>query len=155
MRPRAAHLRGAERQNFVAFLKNNSVVVTIIIIGHHHFTVTARTYIEKMIHPEILESDVANCRELPPRFPDVDLYAAGFPCQPFSLAGSMCGVQDQRGQVVKDILYQIARNRPKAYILENVKGLLSFEKVFNAILSSLRGIPGISAEHQYVFGCFF
>jgi|TARA_R100000231_G_scaffold62318_1_gene50647 DNA (cytosine-5)-methyltransferase 1 len=57
--------------------------------------------------------------------PYVDLYVAGFPCQAFSLAGKREGLKDTRGTLFFDLLKYLKAKKPKYFILENVKGLLS------------------------------
>lgn len=57
--------------------------------------------------------------------PGCDILTAGFPCQPFSNAGSRKGVHDSRGLLYKECLRIIARKMPKVVVFENVKGLLS------------------------------
>jgi site-specific DNA-cytosine methylase len=54
----------------------------------------------------------------------VDLYVAGFPCEPFSAAGVFLGLTDFRGQVVWGVLDYITCRLPAVFILE-VKKLLS------------------------------
>lgn len=58
-------------------------------------------------------------------FPQVDLVVAGFPCQPFSLAGKKMGFNDLRGQVIFHILKVVEHIQPSLVILENVKNLTS------------------------------
>jgi len=60
--------------------------------------------------------------------PDFDILCAGFPCQPFSLAGQRKGFQDTRGTLFFDIERILATKQPKAFILENVKGLVNHDK---------------------------
>ena len=50
----------------------------------------------------------------------VDLYVAGFPCQPFSLLGAQEGFNDKRGQLIFTIRNVIRRNFPKSFLLGNV-----------------------------------
>lgn len=58
--------------------------------------------------------------------PDFDLLTAGFPCQPFSYAGRLMGFEDKtRGTLFFDVLRILKEKRPKMFILENVKGLVS------------------------------
>ncbi len=57
--------------------------------------------------------------------PDCDILTAGFPCQPFSNAGSRKGVHDSRGMLYKECLRMISAKMPKVVVFENVKGLLS------------------------------
>jgi DNA (cytosine-5)-methyltransferase 1 len=54
----------------------------------------------------------------------VDIVLAGFPCQAFSIAGAKRGFEDTRGTLFFDVAKIIEDRRPKAFILENVKGLV-------------------------------
>lgn len=54
-----------------------------------------------------------------------DILCAGFPCQAFSIAGRREGFDDTRGTLFFDVADIISRKRPKAFFLENVKGLLN------------------------------
>jgi DNA (cytosine-5)-methyltransferase 1 len=57
--------------------------------------------------------------------PDFDILTAGFPCQPFSNAGNRKGVLDSRGTLFEEVERFVKSKQPKAFILENVKGILS------------------------------
>lgn len=57
--------------------------------------------------------------------PQGDILTAGFPCQPFSSAGSRKGVYDSRGMLYKECLRIIKNKMPKVIVFENVRGLLS------------------------------
>jgi len=59
---------------------------------------------------------------------DFDVLCAGFPCQAFSLAGRRLGFEETRGTLFFDVAEIIRRKRPKAFFLENVKGLLIHNK---------------------------
>ena len=72
-----------------------------------------------------------------------DLLCAGFPCQPFSYAGLNKGFDDStRGTLFFDILQILKENKPKMFLLENVKGLKSHEggKTLKIIENSLRSL---------------
>jgi len=58
----------------------------------------------------------------------LDMYFAGFPCQAFSIAGKRKGFDDIRGTLFFDTAEFIRINRPKVFVLENVKGLLNHDK---------------------------
>ena len=59
--------------------------------------------------------------------PDFDILCAGFPCQPFSIAGKRLGFEDTRGTLFFDVARIIKEKKPKAFILENVKGLANHD----------------------------
>ena len=69
-----------------------------------------------------------------------DLLCAGFPCQAFSLAGKKRGFEETRGTLFFDVAEIIRRKRPKAFFLENVKGLMIHDKgkTLEVILNVLR-----------------
>ena len=71
---------------------------------------------------------------------DFDILCAGFPCQAFSLAGKRLGFEETRGTLFFDVAEIIRRKRPKAFFLENVKGLLIHDKgkTIQTILNVLR-----------------
>lgn len=59
--------------------------------------------------------------------PDHEVLCGGFPCQPFSLAGKRLGFEDERGNLFFEIERIIKEKRPKAFILENVSGIVSHD----------------------------
>lgn len=80
--------------------------------------------------------------------PDHDILVAGFPCQPFSIAGvskknslgRATGFEDKtQGTLFFDVCRILKAKRPKAFMLENVKNLVSHDKgrTFRIILESL------------------
>src|SRR5690625_3834218 len=60
--------------------------------------------------------------------PDHDLLVGGFPCQSFSVAGKRKGFEDTRGTLFFEIARIAKEKRPKALLLENVKGLVNHDK---------------------------
>lgn len=70
---------------------------------------------------------------------DFDLLTAGFPCQSFSVAGKGLGFGDTRGTLFFEIARCLKEKRPRYFLLENVKGLLSNNagRTFKTIVSTL------------------
>lgn len=60
-----------------------------------------------------------------PEVKNVDFLSAGFPCQPFSNAGSRKGVNDERGSLYLSALNAVEKLNPRVVMFENVRGLLS------------------------------
>ena len=75
---------------------------------------------------EIIEGDIRTVT-LPKLHKRLDVLSAGFPCQPFSNAGSRRGVEDDRGTLYQAALDAVEEMKPRAVFFENVRGLLSFK----------------------------
>ena len=75
---------------------------------------------------------------------EFDILCAGFPCQAFSIAGKRGGFEDTRGTLFFDVAEIIKNKQPKAFFLENVKGLLNHNggKTLETILNVLRNDLG-------------
>jgi DNA (cytosine-5)-methyltransferase 1 len=98
--------------------------------------------------------------------PDHNVLLAGFPCQPFSIAGVSkknalgrphgfeCTTQ---GTLFFDVARIIAAKRPQAFLLENVKNLLSHDKgsTFRVILQTLRDELGYDVHYKVIDGQHF
>jgi len=69
-----------------------------------------------------------------------DVLCAGFPCQAFSIAGKRGGFEDIRGTLFFEVAEIIKNKQPKAFFLENVKGLTNHDKgkTIATILNVLR-----------------
>ncbi len=97
------------------------------------------------IHPmdvkDFLDSDVRKNLGLDPG--ELDLLAGGVPCPPFSLAGHRLGPDDER-DLFPAALDIIKALRPKAVMIENVRGILEPPEIFieyrNWILDTLRDL---------------
>ena len=72
----------------------------------------------------------------------IDILIGGSPCQDFSLAGLRAGIAGERGQLLYEYLRVLKEARPKYFIFENVKGLLSINKgkTFNTLLEYVKGL---------------
>ena len=85
--------------------------------------------------------------------PPVDVVAGGFPCQPFSIAGDLAGVDDERWQwpAMADT---IAELRPDWVIAENVPALAADQDAWSWVLGDLAGL-GFDGEWGMVPACAF
>lgn len=98
--------------------------------------------------------------------PDHDVLLAGFPCQPFSIAGVSkknalgrphgfaCTTQ---GTLFFDVARIIAAKRPRGFLLENVKNLLAHDRgnTFRIILETLRDELGYDVHYRVIDGRHF
>lgn len=80
----------------------------------------------KLNYNDELFSDITKVDEK--EIPNHDVLLAGFPCQPFSIAGEKKGFNDTRGTLFFDIERILKEKQPKAVILENVKHFKSHDK---------------------------
>lgn len=136
--------------------------------GHCVFTSEWNTYAQKtylanfphqpghLLVGDITKIDAADV-------PDHDVLLAGFPCQPFSIAGVSkknalgrphgfeCTTQ---GTLFYDVARIIAEKRPKAFLLENVKNLVSHDKgqTFKKIMEVLREELGYEVHYKVIDG---
>lgn len=87
---------------------------------------------------------------------DYDILLAGFPCQAFSSAGKKEGFRDKtRGTLFFELADIIQRTIPKAFLLENVEGLITHQKgeTFRTIIETLTldldyNIVGVSTDTE-------
>ncbi|PIR80007.1 MAG: DNA (cytosine-5-)-methyltransferase, partial [Candidatus Levybacteria bacterium CG10_big_fil_rev_8_21_14_0_10_35_13] len=75
---------------------------------------------------EIPEGDILKIKAK--NIPSHDFLLAGFPCQPFSIAGLKKGFLDTRGNLFFDIKRILEYHKPKAFLLENVKNFKTHDK---------------------------
>lgn len=68
------------------------------------------------------------------------LVIGGPPCQSFSLAGKRMGLDDERGSMILEFSRLVKEILPKAFVMENVKGMLNWEKgrAIEAVLNEFR-----------------
>ncbi len=98
--------------------------------------------------------------------PDHDVLLAGFPCQPFSIAGvskknslgRAHGFDDEtQGTLFFDLFKILRVKRPKAFLLENVKNLVSHDKgnTFRVIKKKLSEDLGYQIDARVIDGAHF
>jgi DNA (cytosine-5)-methyltransferase 1 len=114
---------------------------------------------ENPINGDITEVDAAD-------IPRHDVLLAGFPCQPFSIAGvskknalgKPHGFQDEtQGTLFFDVARIIHEKKPKAFLLENVKNLMSHDKgrTFDVIKRTLEKELGYHIHYRIIDGAHF
>ncbi len=73
-------------------------------------------------HDDITEFDATPFRG------KIDLLVGGSPCQSFSMVGRRAGLEDDRGDLFFEFVRVLREARPKAFIFENVRGVLSHDE---------------------------
>tara|TARA_Y100000590_G_scaffold397895_1_gene479755 strand:- start:1013 stop:2095 length:1083 start_codon:yes stop_codon:yes gene_type:complete len=84
---------------------------------------TYRNYFKKH---KLYEENIHDLK-YPNKLGKVDIITSGFPCQAFSIAGYRKGFTDHRGNLFFETTRFIDEIRPKAFLLENVKNLISHD----------------------------
>ena len=90
------------------------------------------------------QGDIRKISEIEP----FDFLLAGFPCQPFSYAGKRKGFGDTRGTLFFEIERILEKYHPKAFLLENVRGLRTHDggRTFETIMQKLHNLGYGTAE---------
>lgn len=110
-------------------------------------------------HP--IAGDIRDYSEKPELIPEHDMLLAGFPCQPFSLAGvskkNSLGrkhgfLDETQGTLFFDTAQIIAHHRPTAFVLENVKNLESHDggRTFKTIMKVLEEDLGYHVQSRVI-----
>jgi DNA (cytosine-5)-methyltransferase 1 len=109
-----------------------------------------QTFIHNYGEPEYYPTNVYD-REIPSD--SLDIYMTSPPCQAFSLAGKRLGKDDKRGILFFNSYEFIEKNKPRYFIFENVKGLLSDDggKTFQEWINMLGGksVNGVPVLFPY------
>ena len=108
-----------------------------IVWANERDTAACKTYRHNFGASYLVEGDIKAI--IPESAPDFDVLVAGFPCQPFSVAGRQLGFKDKRGNLFFEITRFIDKKRPKIIFLENVANLVEHDdgKTFLVIYNSL------------------
>jgi len=120
-----------------------------------------KTYAANFRDDHPLAGDIREYSEAPKKIPEHDVLLAGFPCQPFSLAGVskknalgrphgfLC---DTQGTLFFDTAQIIAYHRPAVFVLENVRNLVSHDrgKTFATIMNVLENELGYHVQTRII-----
>lgn len=123
-----------------------------------------KTYAENFPNGHYIAGDITKIDAAD--IPDHDVLLAGFPCQPFSIAGvskknalgRRHGFADEtQGTLFFDLARIVAEKRPRAFVLENVKNLQSHDKgkTFSVIRRTLRDELGYDIHIRVIDGGHF
>ena len=91
-------------------------------IKPHAIEAYKKNFPNEKVHGDITKIDASE-------IPNFDILLAGFPCQPFSSAGVRRGFMDTRGTLFFDIERILKFKKPSGFILENVEGLVTHDRV--------------------------
>lgn len=97
-----------------------------IVWANDFFKEAVESY-KKNVDDRIVYGDITKIAssEMPD---DIDLVIGGFPCQGFSIANTKRSMKDERNFLYKEMLRVINDKKPKFFVAENVKGILSMKK---------------------------
>ena len=109
-----------------------------VVWANDVFSEAVMTY-KNNIGNHIVQGDITQIpsNEIPD---EIDVVIGGFPCQGFSIANSKRSTEDERNFLYREMLRVIADKKPKFFVAENVKGILSLGggKVFEMIKEDFR-----------------
>ena len=108
-----------------------------IVWANDNDSAACRTYRQNLGDSYLVEMDIRKISA--EKLPEFDVLSAGFPCQPFSIAGSQKGFLDKRGNLFFEISRIVDARRPKVIFLENVANLVNHDngRTFLVIYNSL------------------
>ena len=117
-----------------------------IIWANDNFSDAVKTY-HKNIGDHIVCEDISKIKS--DDIPDHDILIGGFPCQGFSVANTKREGNDERNKLYLELLRVLSEKKPKFFLAENVKGILSLNKgkIFEMILLELAD-AGYTIKHK-------
>lgn len=118
-----------------AYGKNNVKCVFSSEINKYSVETYKANNNNEEVHGDITSIDAKS-------IPEHDLLLGGFPCQAFSIAGKGLGFADTRGTLFFEIERILKEKKPKSFLLENVKRLVTHDKgnTFKIIINKLEGL---------------
>lgn len=117
-----------------------------IIWANEINTAACKTY-RKNLGNHIVEGDISNEFNNMPTYADIII--GGFPCQDISINGKMIGIKGARSGLYTNIVKAVNRVKPKAFVVENVGGLLlkQHKDSLNKILDDFHSL-GYNLNYQ-------
>ncbi len=122
----------------------------------------AQTYMRNHVGTKVLTSDIRTVdandimKELGMERGQLDLMAGGPPCQGFSINAPIRSAEDSRNHLFREYLRFVDVFAPRAILIENVPGLVSFEKgsTLHAIIEALAGL-GYGADVRILGAAYY
>jgi DNA (cytosine-5)-methyltransferase 1 len=141
---------GLSEAGFHGLFSNEVVPEYAQTYQHNHPSTTVITADIRDLNPEQIRRDLNLERE------ELDLIAGGPPCQGFSINAPVRSTLDERNHLFKDFLRFVDAFAPRAVLIENVPGLVSFEDgaTLHAILDSLADL-GYGAEVRILGAAYY
>lgn len=122
----------------LAFEKCGGKCVTTVEINSKAMETYNLNFKDEKNH--IFHDDILTLDKINDKLPYSDIFLAGFPCQPYSIAGLRKGLKDVRGgEVFTAIIKLLKAKKPRAFLLENVKNMKSHDngKTFKYMINQL------------------
>jgi DNA (cytosine-5)-methyltransferase 1 len=103
----------------------------------------------------VIENDISNIDFT--NYKNIDFLSGGFPCQAFSYAGNKLGFEDTRGTLFFEFARAIKEIKPKVFLGENVRGLLTHDngKTLKAIKSVIQELGYTLIEPKVLKAIFY
>ena len=117
-------------------------------VGHSDTSRLADTTY-RILHDAPKDKNWGNLKKLSGyELPSYDVLIAGFPCQAFSVMGRQDGFKDDRGQIIFYLARLLRESKPKCFILENVKGLVTHNNG-NTLKTIMKELDSSGYETSY------
>ena len=126
------------------FAGGGGLALGMSLAGFHHVLLNefeqsaCKTLMVNKPEWNVIEGDVRHI-DFTPLKDKIDFLSGGFPCQAFSYAGKGAGFNDTRGTLFFELARAVKEMRPKVFMGENVKGLISHEngRTFETIRNTI------------------
>lgn len=112
----------------IAFERAGGKCVLTSEIDDHALTTYEYNFPPREGHVTVKDVNKLKAKDFPVATGSLGVIVAGFPCQPYSIAGLRKGLEDDRGgEIFKSLLRLLREAKPKSFLLENVKGIKSHD----------------------------